>query len=122
MTAMKNKYIKNSKISQSKFREILKYFSKKHFALQKCYACFHRNIGYAEHFACFTLLHFVSQETCHFVAPLRLFSQKHRLRRALRLFWQLQKYSLNGTAKIRDWREIYPQLTIYFSETLEKYE
>ena len=26
MTAMKNKYIKNSKISEAKFREILKYF------------------------------------------------------------------------------------------------
>ena len=33
-----------------------------------------------------TLLRFATQETCHFVASLRLFSKKHRLRRALRLF------------------------------------
>jgi hypothetical protein len=26
------------------------------------------------------------------------------------------------SSKIRDWSEIYPQLSIYFSDTLEKYE
>ena len=31
------------------------------------------------------------------------------------------QFKWNGS-KIRDWDKIYPQLTIYFSEILEKYE